>query len=261
MALKYCSQCGKPINDETAVCPHCGAAAAAEQVVLLNGPAKKKPALLPAGIAFAVVAVVAIFGLSIASANAIKAKANAYYEATVAEADAYYSEKITEADAYYNSKVVEPQAYLSNMSEAAYLMLEGAADAETAANLIKKVWINAIYQESDDETDPYTRPDGTFVDDFNEALDNLFADEAFLTSLYSISDNQMAVLSMMQQLNDPPEEYREAFTVLTDYYMSYKTMTDMAIDPTGSYSTYSEEFSEVDNNTVDLFNKMMIFIE
>ena len=33
-------------------------------------------------------------------------------------------------------------------------MLEGASDAESSGNLIKKVWYNAIYEKRDIETDP-----------------------------------------------------------------------------------------------------------
>lgn len=35
-------------------------------------------------------------------------------------------------------------------------MLDGAAKAENAGNLIKSVWYNAIYEERDTETDKYT---------------------------------------------------------------------------------------------------------
>lgn len=34
-----------------------------------------------------------------------------------------------------------------------YTMLDGAAKAENAGNIIKSVWYNVIYQESDSKTD------------------------------------------------------------------------------------------------------------
>ena len=37
--------------------------------------------------------------------------------------------------------------YYSNMEAVSYTMLDGAAKAETAGNLIKSVWYNAIYEE------------------------------------------------------------------------------------------------------------------
>ena len=58
-------------------------------------------------------------------------------------------------------------------------MLSGASDAESSANLIKQVWYNSIYEKQDDETDKYTKPDGYFVSDFNDALGNLYSDESF----------------------------------------------------------------------------------
>ena len=62
-------------------------------------------------------------------------------------------------------------------------MLTGASEAESAGNLIKQVWYNAIYEEKDDDTDNYTRPEGSFVSDFNEALGNLFADSSFSSQM------------------------------------------------------------------------------
>lgn len=42
------------------------------------------------------------------------------------------------------------------MKYVSYTMLDGAAKAENAGNLIKSVWYNAIYEERDTETDKYT---------------------------------------------------------------------------------------------------------
>lgn len=44
-------------------------------------------------------------------------------------------------------------------------MIDGAAKAENAGNLIKSVWYNAIFEERNSETDKYTVKNGKFVDD------------------------------------------------------------------------------------------------
>ena len=56
------------------------------------------------------------------------------------------------------------EAYGENLERVTYLMLDGAADAETCGNLIKNVWYNAIYEVSDSKTDKYTRPRYHFVE-------------------------------------------------------------------------------------------------
>ena len=79
-------------------------------------------------------------------------------------------------------------------------MITGGAKAEEAGNLIKSVWYNAIYEERDNTTDKYTRPDGFFVDDFNDALANLFADTTFTEIIEEIKENQKVVSGYMKDL-------------------------------------------------------------
>ena len=84
------------------------------------------------------------------------------------------------------SKKAKELEYYSNMETVSFTMLDGAAKAENAGNLIKNVWYNAIYEERNSETDQYTMKNGKFVDDFNDALSELFADENFSNSISEI---------------------------------------------------------------------------
>lgn len=83
--------------------------------------------------------------------------------------------------------------YYSNMETVSFTMLDGATKAEDAGNLIKSVWYNAIFEERNSETDKYTMKSGKFVDDFNDALSELFADESFSNSISEIVTNQSEV--------------------------------------------------------------------
>ena len=83
--------------------------------------------------------------------------------------------------------------YYSNMETVSFTMLDGATKAEDAGNLIKSVWYNAIFEERNSETDKYTMKSGKFVDDFNDALSELFADESFSNSISKIVTNQSEV--------------------------------------------------------------------
>lgn len=105
-----------------------------------------------------------------------------------------------------SQKTKESEYYL-NMEHVSYTMLDGAAKAENAGNLIKSVWYNAIYEERETETDKYTMKDGKFVDDFNDALSNLFADENFDNSISEIESNQSEVIDLMKKLKNPPKKY------------------------------------------------------
>lgn len=151
--------------------------------------------------------------------------------------------------------------YYSNMETVSFTMLDGAAKAEDAENLIKSVWYNAIFEERNSETDKYTMKNGKFVDDFNDALSKLFADENFSNSISEIVTNQSDVANLMKQLKEPPKKYEEAYSVLKVYYDNYLKMTKIVINPTGSLNTFSEDFNTYDNNTVDSYEKMKQYLD
>lgn len=151
--------------------------------------------------------------------------------------------------------------YYSNMEAVSYTMLNGAAKAETAGNLIKNVWYNAIYEERDNETDKYTMKNGIFVDDFNDALSRLFADESFINSISEIETNQYEVTDLMKRLKNPPKKYEEAYSVLMECYDNYLKMTRTVISPTGSLNTFSEDFNTYDNDTGTSCEKMKLYLD
>ena len=111
------------------------------------------------------------------------------------------------------------------METISFTMLDGAAKAENAGNLIKSVWYNAIYEERNSETD------------------------------------QSEVTNLMKQLKEPPKKYEKAYSVLKVYYDNYLKMTKIVINPTGSLNTFSEDFNTYDNNTVDSYEKMKLYLD
>lgn len=159
------------------------------------------------------------------------------------------------------SQKAKETEYYSNMKSVSYTMLDGAAKAENAGNLIKSVWYNAIYEERDTETDKYTMKNGKFVDDFNDALSNLFADENFVNSISEIELNQSEVTGLIKKLKNPPKKYEEAYAVLKTYYDNYIKMTKSVISPTGSLQTFSEDFNTYDTDTVNSFEKMKLYLD
>lgn len=153
------------------------------------------------------------------------------------------------------------EEYSADFEQAAYTMLTGAGDAESCGNLIKQVWYNSIYQERDEKTNKYTRPNGYFVSDFNEALKNLFADASFKLKINSIEENQKTLTSLMKKLKNPPEEYKDAYASISELYNAYLTFTNLVISPTGSLKTFSDDFNTADNDTLNCYNAMEIYLE
>lgn len=247
MGLTTCPKCGKTISEKATVCPHCNSHVIKKNLITcedckkeydismgacpncgcpnsaLKQKQKKHKGVIISIIVFALI-VVSVLGIGISQ----KAKELKYY---------------------------------SNMETVSFTMLDGAAKAENAGNLIKSVWYNAIYEERNSETDKYTMKNGKFVDDFNDALSELFADENFCNSISEIVTNQSEVANLMKQLKEPPKKYEEAYSVLKIYYDNYLKMTRIVINPTGNLNTFSENFNTYDNNTVDSYEKMKLYLD
>lgn len=247
MGLTTCPKCGETISEKATVCPHCSSGVSKDNIIIcedcgneydismetcpncgcpnltVKQKQKKHKGVNTFIIVFALI-VVGVLGMVISQ----KEKEREYY---------------------------------SNMKAVSFMMLDGAVKAENAGNLIKSVWYNVIYEKRDSETDQYTMENGKFVDDFNDALSELFANENFRNSISEIKNNQSEVIDLMQQLKNPPKKYEEAYSVLMVYYDNYFEMTKTVINPTGNFIIFLEKFNTYDNNTVDSFEKMILYLD
>ena len=116
-------------------------------------------------------------------------------------------------------------------------------------------------KESYSKTDKYTKPDGYYVSDFNDALQNLFSDSSFSGQIADINSNKDTVNSLMKQLKNPPEEYKDAYEALSKFYDAYISLTNLATDPTGSLQTFSQNFNDADNETLNCYNALKMYLE
>jgi len=223
MALINCPECSKEISDKVRTCPHCGyplveeleveTQIAPQQVevtgVKLGTKSYKKPIII--GLILILLGIALLFGIKYM--NEQKAE-RAYQEA-------------------FNN-------YIDNIILFQLMSLSGAADAESYTGLVGKVWRNAIYEERDSTTDKYTRPNGYFVDDFNTALYNLQTAASSKSTVSEIEENQDTVQKLMKDLQNPPAGLERCYDTITELYSAYKGLTDLAVNPTGSLTSFTE---------------------
>ncbi len=150
--------------------------------------------------------------------------------------------------------------YSKKLEQVTYTMLSGAADAESCCNLIRQVWSNAIYEKKDNATDKYTKPNGYFVADFNDALDNLYEDSDFQEQVNNIRENQEIVRSLIKELVNPQEEFKEAYEILVECYDTYLVFTKMAVNPSGSLNTFTDDFDDADTKFMHCYDRMGIYL-
>ena len=160
-----------------------------------------------------------------------------------------------------NDKIADSESYQSKYNEMISDMLSDAAAAEESGNLIKAVWHNAIWKKQDNETDKYTMSNGVFVSDFNDALSNLYADEAFAGKISELSNNQLHIINEMKNMVDPPEGFENAFKALESAYNSYINFTNVVIGCDGSLETFSNEFSEADEDFMQKYYAAEIYVK
>ena len=151
--------------------------------------------------------------------------------------------------------------YQAEYNQLVRSMLADAANAEKTANLVLKVWHNAIYKTSDKETDKYTMIDGQFVSDFNVALSNLFKDKEYISNTTNLYTNQQQIKSKMKNMVAPPKGFENAFKALENLYNSYISFTNTVLHCEGSYNSFSEDFIKADDEFNKLFHSAELYIQ
>lgn len=240
-----CEECGTEIPEGMDACPNCGCPVPVKGEVVDEVPQKVEvtavnlPQMTQKTKRYIVIAVVAVLAVIIALFVGKNIK----------------EQKLAEEAAQRSAD------YASTLETASFTMLLGAIESEEAGNLIKSVWYNCIYEERDSKTDKYTRPNGYFLDDFNDALANLFADSSFRSTISSIESNQELVTGLMKDLKNPPEEYEEAYEAVKELYDAYKKLTNLATNPSGSLRTFSDNFIAADTETVNCYEALQMYID
>lgn len=233
MALIVCPECGKEISDKVKACPHCGypfqresdtAAPQPVEVTSVNFTSPEQKKKIRNGFIIASVAIIlAIVGI-LAAVSLSKS----------------------------NSR----SQYIENLWLARITMLTGAADAESLCNLTKSVWYNTIYEESSSDTDEYTKTNGRFNDDFNDSLAALYSASSTLDAIREIEANQSEVADIIRALQNPPEDLAVCYSTIDAMYEEYQGLTNLAISPSGSLTSYAEEFRSYDNNFIKYYEKL-----
>lgn len=249
MALIECPFCGQPVSEKAVVCPHC-------KRRIVSVPAARGAVCPECGAQYPA-------GRNSCPACGCPCAAPSKGRQRIAVAAAVFSILLVAAVflCIFGISQWKASVYSDTLETATYTMLDGAVDAETAGNLIIRVWHNSIYRKHDTSTDKYTIVNGMFLDDFNDALDRLFADKSFQATLSAIRHNQEEAAALMKRLGDPPKEHEEAYSALKDYYRDYLAFTNAVCDPVGSLNTFSEAFDRTDSDCANAFREMQLYLE
>lgn len=151
--------------------------------------------------------------------------------------------------------------YREDYNRLVLAMLDDAALAETNGNMIIQVWSNAIWSKQDAATDKFTMVDERFVSDFNEALGNLFNDDCFNADMSKLSTNQRQIKIDMKDMVNPPNGCEEEYAALKDLYDSYLSFTNIVINCKGSLESFSNDFSNADQEMLKKYNTAELYLK
>jgi hypothetical protein len=131
--------------------------------------------------------------------------------------------------------------YQANMENAVFLMMVGGVTTETAVNTVQNVWYDTIFNDR-------VYINGKVYTDFNDTI--VAQREAFeLDGTYKkIKDNRASVDNALYKLKSPSARNKEQYDAIIAIYTDYEAFTEMALNPTGSLTSYSSAIIEKDND-------------
>lgn len=269
MALIVCPGCGKEISDKATVCPKCGHVIEKEEqpklIVCEECGSEFDESLdscpncgcpKPVKQQEDVPQKVEVTKVSVNKKKVITVVSVAIVVILAIISGIFAKNSIDKKNAEKSAK-----AYYNKLESATSTMFLGCASAESAAGLIHDVWYNAIYEKTDASTDEYTKPDGYFVSDFNDALFNLQTDTSFSDKISDIEKNQESVEKLMKELKNPPAEHKEAYDTLKEFYDCYLEFTSLATNPNGSLQSYTNDYNDLDSEVMSKYKKMEMYFE
>lgn len=218
-----CPECGNELDPNVSVCSGCGCPIKGENInekILSKNFFKKNEKKVIYGI----IAVVSLILLLVIGVFLVKQKE-------------------------YND-------YINTLALTKETMYDGASRSEELIGIAAKVWKNAIYEEKDSSTDQYVRPNGYDFNDFDSALQLLYDDTITVARITIISNNQKLVGFYMKKLQSPPKKLENCYDTVNDLYESYLDITDLALNPTGSYSSFTKTSNDSISDFASLYKKM-----
>ena len=133
--------------------------------------------------------------------------------------------------------------------------LSGGAMAEKTCNMVYDIWKDAIHEDDNAETREYTQSEYGFRD-FNDALSLYFASDEHAANMKSLEENQASVDKMFRELKNPPRGCEDGYEVAEELYNAYDELLSMAKNPSGSFNTFSADFSRADTDFMNEYDKM-----
>lgn len=158
---------------------------------------------------------------------------------------------------YYNTAKAEKQ-YKTNMALVLLSATTTAAKAEgmNMINTYQQVWHDDIFNGG------YTTSNGTYHSDrlsnFSQAIKDQHDIYDELGDNKKLAAGMISVNTTMDELKNPPSQYKDLYKEIVDLYSSLSRFVDMVNNPTGSLQSYSSDANNLDNDVSKKINSIKV---
>ena len=151
----------------------------------------------------------------------------------------FYNKHVEEVAAEQQAKKLH--AYGQNLNVAVLDMLDGTMKATVMCATYSSVWDQAI------QNNFVTIGDKTAFT-FDEAIQ--YQEQSFQSdgSQSSIDSNKSSVDKLMQECNNPPQEFKSAYDTAIQMYDSYTQLMSEAESPTGSLVNFNSTTDQIESD-------------
>lgn len=237
-----CRQCGRPLPANAAFCPQCAfPTGKADNVEKRN---KEED-----------IQKVQVTSVAISPSSKRKWKRSLFIAALILVASVSVAFLFTSAKnhALERQKQEAEEEYQGYIDYIYICVAKSAFECDECGRLIHAVWSNTIFHTDDAETDPFTKEDGGFRDDFNDSIDALFNDSEFKEKTARITEARFEAEEYIKKMMSPPEKYREAYAAAKEMYDSFMQFSTLVLSPSGNLKSYTESFGILEQ---DITNKI-----
>jgi len=68
------------------------------------------------------------------------------------------------------------------------------------------------------------------------------------------------VQSLMKNLNNPPDEYKDAYDTVKELYDVYIEFTNLVVSPFGSLQSYTSNYNDADAKVFNNYKAMQLYL-
>ncbi|MDZ5711369.1 hypothetical protein [Jeotgalibacillus haloalkalitolerans] len=149
------------------------------------------------------------------------------------------------------SSVENSSDYHAKVEALQEAMMEAGIKAEEMTDQYYSVWYDVIYEDE-------VQIGGNVAKDFDTALYYQYIEFSDDGSIEELEELMASVETQISDLKSPPAEYQQTYDTQLEMYLSLKALSSLAIEPSGSLDSFTDDISRLVDEMLDANNKYTV---